>query len=214
MQKMDQLYRQYVMENFFVEDFFEQSDDKGDFLLEERDQGGETKLQFGIEGSESWVIANVDKKNTKFSFMKTDKKLSLGKRVDHIVLEKREDNKWIAHLIEMKTSISSGEKWIEIKGKFRASYLFIQAICAMLHMDLSEVRMYTTYENVVFDYAPENMISRRPRLGVPQVVPHQEWAGGKFTLSFGEECRLFFMHIPIHVTRNQDNILEGQIKCS
>ena len=55
------------------------------------------------------MIRNVDKKNTQFLFFKQDKKHSLAKRVDHIVLEQREKEEWIAHSIEMKSGISCAE---------------------------------------------------------------------------------------------------------
>lgn len=51
------------------------------------------------------------------------------------------------HLIEMKSSVGN-EKWIEIKGKFRASYLLAQGIAAMLEMNIVDACMYTTFENV------------------------------------------------------------------
>lgn len=37
-------------------------------------------------------------------------------------------------------------KWIEVKGKFRASYLVSQAIAAMLEIPLDHTYLYTTYE--------------------------------------------------------------------
>ena len=210
---MEQAYREYVMNNFFVEHFFERRD-KDAFFLAETDEGGQMWLHFKVRGMDSFAILNVDKKNTQLSFFNPEKILSLNKRVDHIVLEERDDNQWIAHLIEMKTSISCADKWAEIKGKFRASYLLVQALCAMLHMELSQVRMYTTFENVCLKYKPENLISRRLRVGQKAVVPEQEWSGGRFALRFGNDCRLSFVHTPIQVTRNQDKILEGEFQCA
>lgn len=212
---MEQAYREYVMKNFFVEDFFEFRNGTDEFFLEETDKGGETRLHFKVGGAESFAILNVDKKNnTLFNFLKSTKVLSLNKRVDHIVLEADANHRWTAHLIEMKSSIPYGEKWTEIKGKFRASYLFIQALCAILHMELSEVRMYTTYENVILDYMPENMICRRSKVGEKPPVPQKEWSGEQFVLRFGTDCRLPFEHTPIHLTRNQDKILEGEFQCA
>lgn len=211
---MDRAYREYVMNNFFVEDFFGFRNELDEFLLEETDEGGETWLHFKVGGTDSLAIFNVDKKKTLFTFLKSDRELCLNKRVDHIVLEERGNNRWVAHLIEMKTSIPDAEKWAAIKGKFRASYLFVQALCAMMHMELSEVRMYTTFENVCLKYKAENMISRRPRVGVKAVVPEQEWSGGQFALRFGNDCLLPFVHTPIQVTRNQNKILEGVFQCA
>jgi hypothetical protein len=45
-------------------------------------------------------------------------------------------------LIEMKGSVGE-EKWAEIKGKFRASYLVAQALAGMLELDIAEAAMYT-----------------------------------------------------------------------
>ena len=45
-------------------------------------------------------------------------------------------------MIEMKGSVGE-EKWAEIKGKFRASYLVAQALAGMLELDIAEATMYT-----------------------------------------------------------------------
>jgi hypothetical protein len=42
----------------------------------------------------------------------------------------------------MKGSVGE-EKWVEIKGKFRASYLVAQALAGMLELDIAEAAMYT-----------------------------------------------------------------------
>jgi len=60
------------------------------------------------------VIRNVDKKNTQFLFFKQDKKHSLAKRVDHIVLEQREKEEWIAHLYRDEIRHFVCGKWMEI----------------------------------------------------------------------------------------------------
>lgn len=217
---MSQKYRDSVIENFFVEEFFEKKDDGSAYLLEETELGGECRLYFKTLSAKSLAILNADGKKdhengrkrdlTQFNFLKSDAKLSLRKRVDHIVFEEREDASWIVHLLEMKSNISCAEKWAEIKGKFRASYLLVQALGAMLHMNLAEVRMYTSYEHVVLSYTPENIIFRKPRVGGVAADLSREWSGEKFVLQFGDDCRLPFLHTPIHVTRNEENILEGQ----
>lgn len=78
-------------------------------------------------------------------FFKADQKYSMMKRVDHIILEHTGDDTWNLHLIEMKSSVGV-QKWIEVKGKFRASYLVSQAIAAMLEIPLDHTYLYTTYE--------------------------------------------------------------------
>ena len=82
-------------------------------------------------------------------FFQAGKEKSLFKRADHMIFEKRQGNQWKLHLIEMKGSVGQ-EKWVEIKGKFRASYLVAQAIAGMLELDISDTVMYTTYERVEF----------------------------------------------------------------
>lgn len=47
----------------------------------------------------------------------------------------RPQNQWKLHLIEMKGSVGE-EKWVEFKGKFRASYLVAQALAGMLELDI------------------------------------------------------------------------------
>lgn len=129
------------------------------------------------------------------------------KRVDHIIFEHTPDDKWKLHLIEMKSSVGN-DKWIEIKGKFRASYLFAQGIAAMLEMQIEETCMYTTYEKVHFSL-PETMpAARRLPLGGTLVKPEEEWDGSKFGLNFGTRIR--FMHNPIHMERNAEDVLTGE----
>lgn len=158
---------------------------------------------------ENLIIKNVDKKNTQMYFFQSSGTKSMLKRVDHIVFEHISDNNWKLHLIEMKSNIFD-KKWIEVKGKFRASYLLSQGIAAMLEMNIAEICMYTTYENVHFS-CPETMPSaRRLPLGIPQIKPQDEWNGGKVGLNFGTEIR--FSHIPTQMRRNENDVLVG--KCN
>lgn len=73
---------------------------------------------------------------------------------------------------------SVGErKWIEMKGKFRASYLIAQAIAGMLELQISETVMYTTFEKVRFA-APDTMpSSRRTVTGKALIRMEEEWNG-------------------------------------
>lgn len=133
------------------------------------------------------------------------------KRVDHIVFEHISDNNWKLHLIEMKSNIFD-KKWGKVKGKFRASYLLSQGIAAMLEMNVVDACMYTTYENVHFS-KPDTMPSaRRLPLGVPQIKPQEEWDEGKVGLNFGKE--MSFAHIPIQMTRNEQDVLIGECVCT
>lgn len=205
-------YTQHIKDNFFVDEFWTENED-GYFLLEETDKGGESQLRFKVQSLENLGILNIDKKNTLFNFLVDSKKIGLNTRVDHIVLEKRRIMNGGAHLVEMKSSISSIEKWYDIKKKFRSSYLFVQALCAMMHIQLTQIYMYTTYEKVNWSYQPENPSSRRLRVGKRPVSPEAEWNGGQFELRFGDECQIPFVHTPIHMERNDNRILIGEYDC-
>lgn len=216
---MNEEYRKYIMEKFFVEDFFEESPD-GTYELEEADPGGETLLHFYVPGKHSMAVRNLDKKKTDFLFFRNEKALSLKKRTDHIVFEQKENGSWTVHLIEMKSSVTTKEKWLEIKGKFRASYLFVLAAAAILHMKIEHIRMYTTYEKETISEGcmtcmPENPVLKRVRTGEAPGMPAKEWNGGEFELRFGDNCRLPFFHIPVRVCRNEESrYLEGCYSCT
>lgn len=83
-------YTQYIKDNFFVDGFWTENED-GYFLLEENDKGGEAQLRFKVQSPENLGILNIDKKNSLFDFFVDSKKLGLNARVDHIVLEKMEN---------------------------------------------------------------------------------------------------------------------------
>lgn len=129
------------------------------------------------------------------------------KRVDHIIFEQREGDKWRVHLIEMKTTVGH-KTWVDARGKFRASYLLVQAIAAMLDMEIEEVRMYTTYEKVDLSCGDTDLVERRLRVGEAHIRPEDEWSGGKFGLHLGS--RYSFVHKPILMKRNEKDILIGR----
>lgn len=195
-------YTDFLMQNCFAENFF--NINQKNFVLEEKNLSGRSKLKVKCSSKYNIIIENLDDKNTQLNFFREiddiGYEMHLYKRVDHIIFEYVEDNSWKLHLIEMKSSVSD-KKWTEIKGKFRASYLLAIAIAAMLKIEVSETKMYTTYERVSFKPA-------RPIVGGQHISPKLEWNGNKFGLNFGE--RLPFIHIPIQMTRDTaTNILEG-----
>ena len=179
--------------------------------LEETEDTGKSLLQFELLSDKSLSIKNVDKKRTEFYFFQNAKGKSMFKRVDHMVFENVSDNNWRLHLIEMKSSVGS-EKWVDVKGKFRASYLLGQAICAMLEMNLVETYMYTTYEKVYFSPSETMPSARRGRVGQKNVKPEDEWNGNDFGLNFG--IRVNFIHIPIQMKRDEENVLVGKYSWS
>ena len=199
--------RNYIINELMDENFIESETDQ--IYLEEKEDSGKSILRWKLLSNQNFSIRNVDKKNTIIHFF--DEKKGMYKRVDHIVFENLGNNDWKIHLIEMKSSVKYN-KWIEVKAKFRASYLLVQAIAAILSMNIKEVRMYTTYEKCNLDI-PETMpTARRLFLGQKNVDPLDEWQGTDFGLNFGE--RIEFMHTPIQMVRNEMDILQGEFLCS
>lgn len=197
--------REFVMNELMIPDFISKSSDC--IILEEKEDDGKSELQVHLISKENLCIKNVDKKHTEIHFFNEGK--SMFKRVDHIIYENLSENNWKLHLIEMKSSVGF-EKWIEIKGKFRASYLLAQGIASMLEMNIAETCLYTTYERVDLKQPSSTMpTGRRPLVGVPQIKPVEEWSGGKCGLNFG--VRMAFQHTPVQMIRNEDKILTGTL---
>ena len=197
--------REFVINDLMVEHFIEYEDNV--ISLEEIEDTGRSRLDFKVVSDKNLVIKNVDKKNTQMQFFEASSKKSMFKRVDHIVFEYLEDDRWKLHLIEMKTGIFD-DKWIEIKGKFRASYLLAQGLAAMLEMNIVETCIYTTYEEVHLTPSATMPSGRRLHLGEKLIKPKDEWEGGKFALNFG--VRMKFLHVPIQMRRNEEGILTGE----
>lgn len=196
--------RKYIIDNLFVDNFIEF--ESRIVYLEEKEDSGKSLLEIQLNKDGNLSIKNVDMKNTHMYYFKSDKVFSMNKRVDHIIFEYVSENDWKLHLIEMKSSVGR-KKWNEIKGKFRASYLLAQGIAAMLELNIVSTHMYTSYEKVQLEVSDTLPSERRMRIGEHYVKPEEEWAGDKFALNFGE--RLTFEHIPIQMTRNEEDILIG-----
>lgn len=197
--------REFILQELMVEDFAEW---EGQLIrLEETEDSGRSILDFRLMSDNNLSIKNVDSKNTQLFFLKKDKEKSLFKRVDHIIYENIGNNYWNLHLIEMKSSVGN-DKWLEIKGKFRASYLLAQGIASMLEMHLADTYMYTTYEKVHFSLSKTMPSARRLPLGKKLIKPQDEWESNDFGLNFGE--RILFVHRPIKMKRS-DNRLMGSV---
>lgn len=200
--------REFVIDELMVERFVEWETNK--LNLEETTETGKSILDFQLSSTKNLSIKNVDAKNTQILFFQKGSKKSLFKRVDHIIFEYLGNDSWKLHLIEMKSSVSN-DTWIDVKGKFRASYLLAQGIAAMLEMKLVDTCMYTTYEKAFFS-VPETMPSaRRLSLGQKNVRPEEEWDGDKFGLNFGTV--IGFQHKPIQMRRNAQDVLIGEYVC-
>lgn len=197
--------REYIINELMEKDFLEWENDI--ICLEEAEDTGKSILTLKLVSNKSLSMKNVDKKHTELHFFQNVKKESMFKRVDHIIFENSSENNWKLHLIEMKSSVKD-KKWIEVKGKFRASYLLAQAIAAMLEMNLVETYMYTTYEKVQFSLSETMPSARRNRIGEKIVRPQDEWDGKDFGLNFG--IRVNFVHRPIQMKRDEQNVLIGE----
>lgn len=198
--------RNFIIDELMVQGFIEYKDQE--ILLEENDEGGESELRVMLTSERNLCIANVDKKNTEFQFFQKKKEKALYKRVDHMIFERQDSDTWKLHLIEMKSNVG-GNTWKEIKGKFRSSYLFAQAIAGILELTISETVMYTTFEKVQLIPSETTPTARRPRTGEPVVKMQEEWDGHHFVLNFGEWIP--FLHIPVLMVRNEKGVLEGTI---
>ena len=197
--------RKYIIDNLLVEDFIE-SESKI-IQLEETEDSGRSLLEIQLEEDDNLSIKNVDMKNTQMYYFRNDKALSMYKRVDHIIFEHISDNDWKLHLIEMKSSVGM-KKWTEIKGKFRASYLWAQGIAAMLEMNIVSTHMYTSSAKVHLSPSDTMPSGRRLPTGEHYVKPEEEWNGNKFALNFGTRIR--FEHKPIQMQRNSKDVLVGK----
>lgn len=119
---------QFIIDELLKENFITVKEDDNVIILEENEEGGESRLKFKTKSSNTMTIENIDKKHTEMYFFKDTSKFSMYKRVDHIIMDNVDiqNNKWDIYLIEMKSNIADNT-WMEVKGKFRASYLFIKA---------------------------------------------------------------------------------------
>jgi len=198
--------RMFIINELIMPDFFSLEDDS--VVLHEFEESGKSELVLKLKSEHSLCIKNIDKKHTELHFFDKSSKKSMYKRVDHIIFENIADNDWIVHLIEMKSSVGAA-KWYDIKGKFRASYLFSKGLAAMLEMDIKDYYFYTSYEKADLNL-PETMpMARRVPVGMAPVRPQEEWDGNKFFLNLGE--RIFFRHIPVQMTKTSDMVLTGEI---
>lgn len=194
---------QFVINKLFKEKFMIKV--QREVCLEEEEKSGRTRLKVQLDSDDNYLINNPDKNGmSHIGFFRTEKEFSMQKRVDHIVFEREAENQWTIHLIEMKTTVGM-KTWQEIKGKFRASLLLAEAVAAMLDLNVNNVKMYTTFENVNLKSDPYAPVSRRGNVGRKMIRPEDEWNGRDFTLNLGE--RIFFQHKPVKVER------DGEVLC-
>ena len=118
------------------------------YLLEETDDSGYTRLTVNVSGS-NVCVNNYDKKR-RCEFFNPAHIYGFKKCIDHFILQYHDDA-WILHMIEMKKSVGASTWRGSIKPKMRSSYLNIQAFAAVMGIKISRVIAYTTYEEEKFD---------------------------------------------------------------
>ena len=198
----------YGIENFLEEDFF--LPPNVSYFLEEKSESGRSELQVEIKG-DNLCSADYDHKG-KCNFLKEGSRFKLKRSVDHVLLQKKEE-KWILHLIEMKSKVDN-KKWIEIKQKIRASYFNLCALESVLGLRIDEVRIYTTYDNTGFRSLKS---STDPKLFVAPLgkqmppAPENEWKNGVISVDIGEVIQ--FKHSAVKMQRTEDGSkLTGKLR--
>ena len=190
---------QYGIDNFLEEDFF--LSPKDSYCLEEKSESGKSELLVNIKG-DNLCSEDYDHKG-KCNFLKNSSPFKLKRSVDHVLLQKKKE-KWILHLIEMKSKVDN-KKWHEIKQKIWASYFNICALEKILGIHIDEVRTYTTYENTGFlslDRNTDPKIIVAP-LGKPMPpTPEHEWENNIISVDVGEVVR--FKHNAVKMQRTKD----------
>ena len=198
---------QYGIDNFLEADFFLPFSNS--YCLEEKSESGRSKLQVNIQG-ENLCSEDYDHKG-KCNFLKKKSPFKLGRSVDHVLLQKKEE-KWILHLIEMKSCVDN-KKWREIKQKIRASYFNVCALERLLGIHIDEVKTYTTYESTRFMNAdecedPKLMVAPLGKPMLPE--PEKEWANNIISVDVGDVIQI--QHIAVKMRRTDDRgMLVGEI---
>ena len=110
---------QYGIDNFLEDNFFLPFSNS--YCLEEKSETGRSKLHVDVRG-DNLCSEDYDHKG-KCNFLKKESPFKLRRSVDNVLLQKKEE-KWILHLIEMKSKVDN-KKWHEIKQKIRAILMFV-----------------------------------------------------------------------------------------
>ncbi|KAF5087258.1 hypothetical protein DSECCO2_48150 [anaerobic digester metagenome] len=190
---------QYALDHFIAEKYFDAESEE--YLLKEMCDSGKSELKIKITG-DNLCIQDFDNRG-KCNFVRPDKTIGMNRSVDHLIFRKTDDQ-WELHLIEMKSSIKN-RKWIEVKQKFRASYLNAKAIAAFIGITIDKVILYTTYENAEITDRPgktTDLKSYAPKLGEKLIDIKKEWDTGIVELNFGQYDA--FRHTKIKMIRSDD----------
>ena len=172
----------YAMVTFIEDNYFQYA--QSEYLLFERDKGGESLLIVNVQ-NDSICVTNYDKKK-RCAFINLDKKYGMGKCIDHFIIVYKNEQ-WQLHMFEMKTTVGS-KTWEGIKQKFRSSYLNICALCTFLGINIDETFAYTTYDKVKFDdiKSTADLSTMKVPLGSkPPKKAIEEWDDGSVTVNLG-----------------------------
>ena len=190
---------QYGIDNFLEDNFFLPFSNS--YCLEEKSETGRSKLHVDVQG-DNLCSEDYDHKG-KCNFLKTESPFKLRRSVDHVLLQKKEE-KWILHLIEMKSKVDN-KKWHEIKQKIRASYFNVRALEGVLGIHIDEIRTYTTYESTGFwntDRSEDPKIMVAP-LGKPMPpAPEKEWENNIISVDVGAVRK--FQHVAVKMQRTEE----------
>ena len=160
-----------------------------------------SKLHVDVQG-DNLCSEDYDHKG-KCNFLKKESPFKLRRIVDHVLLQKKEE-KWILHLIEMKSKVDN-KKWHEIKQKIRASYFNVRALEGVLGIHIDEIRTYTTYESTGFwntDRSEDPKIMVAP-LGKPMPpAPEKEWENNIISVDVGAVMK--FQHVAVKMQRTEE----------
>lgn len=191
---------QFAIDTLIEENYFNQQSNY--YNLKEEAESGKSNLMTTVDDL-NICIHDFDHKH-KCEFAHT--KNSMRKSVDHVILTFK-DETWSLHLLEMKSSVNDS-KWVDIRGKFRASYLNVLALCVFLGIKIDNTYAYTTYERELFTDAQTttNPIALKAPLGEKKLSEKAEWESGTVGINLGE--KVIFKHRKIKMDRTGDG-LEG-----
>ena len=166
-----------------------------------KSETGRSKLHVDVRG-DNLCSEDYDHKG-KCNFLKKESPFKLRRSVDNVLLQKKEE-KWILHLIEMKSKVDN-KKWHEIKQKIRASYFNVRALEGVLGIHIDEIRTYTTYESTGFwntDRSEDPKIMVAP-LGKPMPpAPEKEWENNIISVDVGAVMK--FQHVAVKMQRTEE----------
>jgi|GEM_PF-1105887 len=167
-----------------------------EYVLIENEGTGYSELTVFVP-SINLCIENYDNK-PKCSFVSENPKFGMNTCADHVILTLEQNERWKAHIIEMKTTMGE-ETFKGVKRKIRASYFSLKALCVYLGIELSDtdIEIYVTYEKETPDITP-NHTSNPATLKSPighryRNLMQSEWNQNKLILRNPEQHE-FILH--------------------